>query len=437
MKNEYRSVAEPRAMIDDVPVFCTYDELLDTAEVIGNPRNPNEHPDDQVDLLARIIKSTGWRANITISKRSGYVVKGHGRLAAAIKAGIKKVPVEYQDYSSEAEEWADLTADNRLAELSEMNNTMLADLLQEIDTGEIPLELTGYTEEDFENLLSGMLGDDHGEVEDDDFDGEPPEEPTSRRGDVYQLGSHRLMCGDSTDADDMAKLMNGVKADIAFTSPPYNAGSLDIEGNETTKRKYNSYDDDLTEDEYFEFISVNMAILLNAANEVFYNIGLVENNKRSIIKLQNAYIEQFKDIIYWEKSTAAPHITPGVVNNLVEFILCFGDGHRKFQNAQFSQGTYWNVIKGPNAAGNEYSDIHKATFPLYLPANIVENFTPEGGSVLDCFGGTGTTMVACEQLGRSCYMMELDPKYVDVIIERWEKLTGEKAQLLERAEYDE
>lgn len=143
--------------------------------------------------------------------------------------------------------------------------------------------------------------------------------------------------------------------------------------------------------------------------------------------MENHFINEFKDIIYWKKTTVAPHIQPGVINNLVEFIICFGNGARKFENAQFPQGTYWNVIEGSNASKNEYAKIHKATFPVYLPANIISNFTNQGGSVVDCFGGTGTTMIACEQLGRKCYTMEIDPKYCDVIIERWETFTGGKA----------
>ena len=166
--NNYKTSAEPRAMIGDIPVFCTYDELLDIEKVVGNPRNPNHHPDKQVEMLAKIITATGWRANITISNLSGYVVKGHGRLAAAIKAGIPKVPVEYQNYTSEAEEWADLTADNRLAELADMNNTMLADILAEIDTGEFPLELSGYTEEDLEGIIGAIAGEDDAEPNDQD-----------------------------------------------------------------------------------------------------------------------------------------------------------------------------------------------------------------------------------------------------------------------------
>jgi len=170
---------------------------------------------------------------------------------------------------------------------------------------------------------------------------------------------------------------------------------------------------------------------MDSSVEVFYNIGLVEGNKKAIIKILNHFIGRVKDIIYWEKTTVAPHIQPGVINNLVEFILCFGNGKRKFENATFSQGSYWNVIKGKNASGNEYAKIHKATFPMYLPENIISNFTHPGGLVINSFGGTGTTLIACEQLNRTCYMMELDPKYCDVIIKRWEDFTGQKAILEE------
>ena len=305
-----------------------------------------------------------------------------------------------------------------------------------MDTGfDLDVLLPELEELDFLNDFDFDFGIEDEEEETEIVEDEAPEvdedaEPITKLGDIWQLGRHRLMCGDSTDKETVELLMNGNKADIAFTSPPYNAGSLNIVGNETTKAKYNSYDDNKTELDYFNFIKTNLSLLLDNANEVFYNIGLVENNKRPIIMLQNEFIDKFKDIIYWEKSTVAPHIQNGVINNLVEFILCFGNGKRKFENAQFSQGTYWNVIKGANASGNEYSKIHKATFPVYLPSNIIENFSPKTGTVVDCFGGTGTTLIACEQLNRTCYMMELDPKYCDVIIKRWETLTGEKARLI-------
>ena len=212
------------------------------------------------------------------------------------------------------------------------------------------------------------------------------------------------------------------KADITFTSPPYNAGSLNISGNESTKKKYNSFDDNQTDDEYFNFLIGNISALIPHTEEIFYNIGLVEKSKRSINKVLFTYNDIFKDIIYWNKSTVAPHIQGGVINNKIEFILCFGDGQRKFKNAQFSQGSYWNVIEGKNASGNEFADIHKATFPIYLPENIISNFSRVESIIIDCFLGTGTTMVASHQLKRKCYGMELDPKYCDVIVNRMIKL---------------
>jgi DNA modification methylase len=120
----------------------------------------------------------------------------------------------------------------------------------------------------------------------------------------------------------------------------------------------------------------------------------------------------------------------------VEFILCFGNGKRKFINAQFSQGTYWNVIEGKNASGNEFAKIHKATFPVYLPENIISNFSRHGAIILEPFTGTGTTLIACEKTGRHCYGMELSPQYVDVIIKRWQDFTGKKAIREDGVEFD-
>lgn len=156
---------KPRAMIDKVPVWCAHDKIVDCAELIPNPKNPNTHPAKQIELLGKIILKQGWRLSITVSKRSGFIVKGHGRLEAALKAGIPRAPVDYQDYESEAVEHADLVADNRLAELSGLDHKALKDLLIEIDIEEIDLELTGFSldvtaklfELDPERELSDMI----------------------------------------------------------------------------------------------------------------------------------------------------------------------------------------------------------------------------------------------------------------------------------------
>ena len=154
--SKYTPTAEPKATADGVPVYCAHDAIVDVAKLIPNPRNPNKHPDEQIQLLGRIIRQTGWRAPITVSTRSGFIVKGHGRLSAALLEDVKAVPVDYQNYASEAEEYADLVADNRIAELAEIDNKMLADIFAEIDTGEIPMELTGFSEKEVENLITAM-----------------------------------------------------------------------------------------------------------------------------------------------------------------------------------------------------------------------------------------------------------------------------------------
>ncbi len=141
-------------------VHCAYDEMVDIVKVVPNPRNPNTHSDKQIELLAKIIDYQGWRVPITVSKRSGFVVRGHGRLLAAEALGLEKVPVDYQDYENEAEEWADLIADNRIAELSELDDGLLKDLIEELETSEIDLDLTGFNEEELESITTEINVDD-------------------------------------------------------------------------------------------------------------------------------------------------------------------------------------------------------------------------------------------------------------------------------------
>jgi DNA modification methylase len=268
------------------------------------------------------------------------------------------------------------------------------------------------------------------EAEEDDFDEEKDAvEPICQHGDIWMLGQHTLMCGDSTKAEDFERLMDGQKADLTFTSPPYNAGCLDIKGRNSTKKKYMNDEDTKTDEQYLSFLSSNVNLLLKHSDEVFYNIGVVAGSKIAILGLLYEYREKFKDFIYWKKNNPVNCIAKGVISSAVELIMCFGDNNtRSFKDTHFSNGEYYlGVIEGNVASNNEYSKIHKATFPIYLPENIIKNFSSKGSSIIDCFGGTGTTLIACEQLDRKCYMMELDPHYCDVIIARWEKLTGNKA----------
>ena len=153
---EYATAAEPKAYAGGVPVFCAHDAIVPVKDLQPNPKNPNTHPPEQIKLLASIIRATGWREPITVSTRSGYIVKGHGRLMAAQLDDLTEAPVDYQNYASEAEEMADLTADNRIAELATIDNKLLAEVFADIDTGEIPFMLSGYTEEDYGNIVTAL-----------------------------------------------------------------------------------------------------------------------------------------------------------------------------------------------------------------------------------------------------------------------------------------
>lgn len=207
----YETAATPKAQADGVPVFCSHDEIVAIEKAIPNPKNPNQHDDKQVELLGNIIEATGWRQPITISKRSGFIVKGHGRLMAAIKKGWKAVPVDYQEYANDAEEWADLIADNRLAELSTLDTGRLIDLIGDMDTGEAPIELSGYTEEDIAQIIAAMDGADDTVDDQADATAPPTNIPMSKAGDLWCLGQHRLICGSATDEKTVDRLMQGEK----------------------------------------------------------------------------------------------------------------------------------------------------------------------------------------------------------------------------------
>ena len=171
----------PRAMIGSIPVFCAYDDIIPTAKAVPNPQNPNRHPDKQINLLAEIIKQQGWRAPITISNRSGYIVRGHGRLMAARLLGAESVPVDFQNYESDAAEKADMIADNRIAEFSDLDDDILSELLEQIQDGDLDMELTGFDFDELEKYITiadEAINDANADTNDaiTSFSFDPPEE---------------------------------------------------------------------------------------------------------------------------------------------------------------------------------------------------------------------------------------------------------------------
>ena len=440
---EYKPEAEPKAWADGVPVFCAHDAIVDVAKLVPNPKNPNQHPDSQIQLLGRIIRQAGWRQPITVSKRSGFIVKGHGRLAAALLEGMKEAPVDYQNYTTEAEEYADLVADNRIAELAETDNKLLADIFAEIDTGEIPMELTGYTEDEVESLVTALSEALHNDLnEPDDIPELPtPEETVTQKGDLWILGRHRVVCGSSTNAADMGLLLDGAHPEILLTDPPYCSGGFQESGRSTGSIGTKRHDENGKE------------IVVTIANDTLSTRGY-QSLMREV--LQNfdglvAYIFTdwrmwvylfdivetaglgVKNMLVWNKKSPGMGMGWRTQHELVMF------AHRTKPKWDNHKG-YGNVLEATRS-GNE---LHPTQKPVEILEKLLDN-TDWAKGVLDTFGGSGTTLIAAESVGQASFIMEMEPRFVDVIVRRYIKTTGKttgirlirKGKELAREQFDQ
>ena len=449
--------------MQEIPIHCSYTDLIDPTELVPNPRNPNQHPKKQIELLAKIIQSQGWRTSVTVSKRSGFVVRGHGRLQAALLLGCQ-VPVDRQDYATEAEEWADLIADNRIAEFAEIDDDMMAKLLTELDDLDFDMNLTGYSEKQIDNLLADIRTE---QVTDDDFDAavaaEEITEPISKLGDVWQLGHHRLMCGDSTKREATEKLMDGKRAVMVFTDPPYN---VDYQG--ATKNKLTIKNDHMPKLEFQQFLTSAFSCMYestvpggaiyvchadNAGNDfrsAMESAGW--SIRQCLIWVKNQFVLgrqdyqwQHEPILYgWrpdgahqffggrKQGTVFDNDSPVVLQKDGEdTLICIAIGGEQMvikakeaeviSKADDALMTTWRFEK-PLRNGE-----HPTMKPIPLCARAIQNSSRPQEIVLDSFGGSGSTLMAAEQTNRICYVMEYDPIYVDVIIRRWEEFTGQTA----------
>lgn len=396
-------------------IHCKHDELVNPKSLKNHQKNRNKHGQDQIDRLAELYKYHGIRHPIIVSNLSKCIVAGHGRKLAAIRAGIKEMPVVYQDFDSSEAEYAFIQADNAIALWAELDlsgiNSDLADLGPDFDINMLGIQ-------DFTLDMAEK-----------EFEGDPDEipevvEPVAKLGQIYKLGEHRLMCGDSTDPACAEQLMDGQKADITFTSPPYNAGKTP-NGNE---QKYLNDSDNKSNDDYRDLLNKFTNNCLNHSDYVFSNIQSLSGNKIALIEHLYDLRDKFADTIIWDKKTAEPAMARRVLNSRFEYIHIFSNEAKRTVGKKDFRGTIANIFELNSRQGKEYAKIHKATFPVQLPQYFIENFTES--SCLDPFGGTGSTLIACEKTNRKCFMMELDPHYVDVIIARWEKFTGQKAELL-------
>lgn len=398
---------------------CSYDELVDIHKLVPHPQNPNKHPEKQIERLAKIIDYQGQRSPVVVCRDTGFIVVGHGRLEAMKKLGWAQVAVNYQTFKDDAQRYAHMTADNAIADWADLDLAQInADML---DLGpELDLELLGI--EDF--VLEPIEKLDPGLVDEDDV----PEvsEPITKQGDVWLLGDHRVMCGDSTMIDDVEKLMAGEKADMVYTDPPYGMkldadyskmGDSGIKHN-NIKGDHDDFSDDL----------INTIFYFDYVKEMFifgadYFAQLIPNRNSG-------------SWIVWDKRSQG-NDKIGVLDGAFgsDFELCWSKNKHKRSIARIMK-----TNPSPRYKNNEFFEeaYHPTQKPIKLAEWFFEKWCKDLNKCVDLYLGSGSTLIACQKTNRKCYGMELDEHYCDVIVNRWQNYTGKKAVLESNGKtYDE
>jgi DNA modification methylase len=344
---------------------------------------------------------------------SENMILGGNKRYEALKKLYKEIPetwVRYAESLSSEEQRRFIVADN--VNFGEWD---YSDLKENWDIEE--LSEWGLDVPEFDTDIEEKL-----EAKEDDFEIKDDIKTDIVLGDLFEIGDHRLLCGDSTDSDSVAKLMNGEKSDIVFTSPPYNLGtnvSLSTRGE--TDNAYKSYNDNQSEEKYNELLEGFTNSFWQYCRYLIVNIQSLAGNKKSVIDYQHTYKDNISDIAVWVKSNPQPAMAKNVMNSAFEYFIFIntGDNVTRAINTGDFRGTFSNVYYGTVNNENEVKQ-HKAAFSSKMCGEFIKTFSKK--SVIDCFLGTGTTMVASHQLKRKCYGMELDPKYCQVIIDRMKKL---------------
>ena len=391
-------------------------EYVDISAIKPYKGNAKEHPKEQIEQIKKSITELGNLDPIGIWHNE--IVEGHGRYEALKQLGYTDIPVIRLDSLSDEQRRAYTLIHNQLT----MNSGFDLDTLKvELDNiGEIDMSEFGFS-------LDG-IGEEPQEVQEDDFDEEPPEEPTSKLGDIYQLGEHRLMCGDSTNAEHVARLMDGAKADMVFTDPPYNVNYADKNIFLNNADEGNRIQDDIENDHVGSDETAKNDLWLpafknmvdNSADDCSIYVTMPQGGAHMMMMMSAQEAGwQVKHELIWVKNN---HVLGRVDYLYKHEPILFGwkDKHKFYGNGEHTKSV-WEIPKP------QKSDLHPTMKPIALIANALLNSSKEGDNILDVFGGSGSTLIACEQLNRKCYMMEMSPKYVDVIIKRWQEYTGKKA----------
>jgi len=393
------------------------DEIVSLSKLKPHPKNPRKHSPDYIKRIERSIEAFD-KTNPIICTPDYTIIAGHARLIAAQNLGLTEFPVRIFDFTPEEAE-AYMIADNKLAEGSEWIDSMLVDLFSDLELKQFDVELTGYDTSEISSLR-----DLQGEIEEDNFDADTAlseaerSEGRAKRGDVWQLGKHRLMCGDSS-TDDLNILLEGAKINLILTDPPY---GIDIVGGGGSIGGGGPFGGSIGGG---KVVPVNIYRRIEGDDHPFDPEYILKLNTKTLLFGANNYASKLPDNshwLVWDKklvSDGRPFSDAELIWTNVNSKLCLIYRH------------LWQGMVRAGAKAEELSHkIHPTQKPVGLLANIITDYSERGDTVADFYGGSGSTLIACEQTGRTCYMMEIDPLYCDVILKRWEDYTGNNAETI-------
>ncbi|MCE2646799.1 MAG: site-specific DNA-methyltransferase [Burkholderiaceae bacterium] len=389
--------------------FADKIEQWPTAKLLPYARNARTHSDDQVAQIAASIAEFGF-TNPILAGSDGVIVAGHGRLAAAHKLGLEVVPVVVLDHLSPTQRRALVIADNRIAENAGWDDAMLRIEIAALQDDDFDVSLTGFDADALAELMAGDEPDGEGET-DDDAVPELSETPISRPGDVWLLGGHRLLCGDSTVAESYQQLLKGETVDMVFTDPPYNVNYANSAKDKMRGKDRAILNDNLGDGFYAFLLAALTPTIAHCRGGIY-----VAMSSSELDVLQSAFRAaggKWSTFVIWAKNTFT--LGRSDYQRQYEPILYgWPDGATRHWCGDRDQSDVWQ-IKKPHK-----NDLHPTMKPVELVERAIRNSSRSGNLVLDPFGGSGTTLIAAEKSGRLARLIELDPKYVDVIVRRWQ-----------------
>jgi len=392
-------------------------QQLKVEDLIPYVNNSRKHSDEQVAQIAASIKEFGWTNPILIDGDKG-IIAGHGRLMAARKLKMAEVPVIEISHLTETQKKALVIADNKLALNADWDLDLLTIELDELLADGFDLELLGFDKNELDKLLEPEQIEG---LTDEDAVPEIPEEPKTKLGDIWVLGNHRLMCGDSTNLEQAEDLLENQPADMVFTDPPYN---VDYGNSNNPRHKSRQImNDKMSDSDWDSFVSDYITVLLTYCKGNIY----IAMSDKELGHMQLTFEKlggKWASFIVWVKDRLV--LSAKDYHSRHETILYgWKDGiSNRLRVEDRKETDVWEIKRPGNSA------LHPTMKPVELVERALTNSSKSGDVVLDLFGGSGTTMIACEKMGRKSRLMELDPKYCDVIVRRWEEFTGKQAILL-------